>query len=47
MYYWACNDTVLHDFEDRKPQAREVLLIAVMAAIAVVGRMAFFMSATV
>ena len=30
-------------FEDRKPQAREVLLIAVMAAIAVVGRMAFFM----
>lgn len=28
-------------FEDRKPQAREVLLIAVMAAIAVVGRMAF------
>lgn len=30
-------------FEERKPQAREVLLIAVMAAIAVVGRMAFFM----
>lgn len=30
-------------FEDRKPQAREVLLISVMAAIAVVGRMAFFM----
>lgn len=30
-------------FEDRKPQAREILLIAVMAAIAVVGRMAFFM----
>lgn len=30
-------------FEDRKPQAREILLIAVMAAIAVAGRMAFFM----
>ena len=30
-------------FEDRKPQAREILLIAVMSAIAVVGRMAFFM----
>lgn len=30
-------------FEDRKPQAREILLVAVMAAIAVVGRMAFFM----
>lgn len=30
-------------FEERRPQAREVLLIAVMAAIAVVGRMAFFM----
>lgn len=30
-------------FEDRNPQAREILLIAVMAAIAVVGRMAFFM----
>ena len=30
-------------FEERKPQAREILLIAVMAAIAVVGRMAFFM----
>ncbi len=30
-------------FEDRKPQARELLLIAVMAAIAVVGRWAFFM----
>lgn len=30
-------------FEDRKPQARELLLIAVMAAIAVVGRVAFFM----
>lgn len=30
-------------FEDRRPQAREVLLIAVMAGIAVVGRMAFFM----
>lgn len=30
-------------FEQRRPQAREILLIAVMAAIAVVGRMAFFM----
>ena len=30
-------------FEERKPQAREILLIAVMAAIAVVGRIAFFM----
>lgn len=30
-------------FEDRKPQAREILLISVMASIAVVGRMAFFM----
>lgn len=30
-------------FEDRKPQARELLIIAVMAGIAVVGRMAFFM----
>lgn len=30
-------------FEQRKPQARELLLIAVMSAIAVVGRMAFFM----
>ena len=30
-------------FEERKPQAREILLIAVMAGIAVVGRMAFFM----
>lgn len=30
-------------FEERKPQAREILLIAVMAALAVVGRMAFFM----
>lgn len=30
-------------FEERKPQAREILLIAVMSAIAVVGRMAFFM----
>ncbi len=30
-------------FEERRPQARELLLIAVMAAIAVVGRMAFFM----
>lgn len=30
-------------FEDRKPQARELILIAVMAALAVVGRVAFFM----
>ena len=30
-------------FEQRRPQAREILLIAVMAEIAVVGRMAFFM----
>lgn len=30
-------------FEDRKPQAREILLISVMSAIAVAGRMAFFM----
>ena len=30
-------------FEDRKPQARELLLIAVMAGIGVVGRVAFFM----
>lgn len=30
-------------FEDRAPQAREILLIAVMASLAVVGRMAFFM----
>lgn len=30
-------------FEDRRPQAREMLLIAVMTALAVVGRMAFFM----
>ena len=30
-------------FEDRKPQTREVLLIAVLAAIAVAGRVAFFM----
>ena len=30
-------------FEDRQPQARELLLIAVLSAIAVVGRMAFFM----
>lgn len=30
-------------FENRKPQVREILLIAVMAAIAVVGRAAFFM----
>lgn len=30
-------------FEDRHPQARELLLIAVLSAIAVVGRTAFFM----
>lgn len=30
-------------FEDRRPQARELILIAVLSAIAVVGRMAFFM----
>ena len=30
-------------FEDRKPQARELLIIAVLAAIAVAGRAAFFM----
>lgn len=30
-------------FENRAPQARELLIIAVMAGIAVVGRMAFFM----
>ncbi len=30
-------------FEDRRPQARELLLIAVMSGIAVAGRMAFFM----
>lgn len=30
-------------FEERRPQAREILLIAVMSAIAVAGRMAFFM----
>ena len=30
-------------FEDRKPQARELLVIAVMSGIAVAGRMAFFM----
>jgi len=30
-------------FEDRKPQARELIVIAVMAAIAVAGRAAFFM----
>ena len=30
-------------FEERRPQARELILIAVMSAIAVVGRMAFFM----
>lgn len=30
-------------FEDRRPQARELILIAVMVALAVAGRMAFFM----
>lgn len=30
-------------FEKRKPQPREMIVIATMAAIAVVGRMAFFM----
>ena len=30
-------------FEHRKPQARELIVIAVMSAIAVVGRVAFFM----
>lgn len=30
-------------FEDRQPQARELLLIAVMSGIAVAGRVAFFM----
>lgn len=30
-------------FEKRKPQPRELIIIATMAAIAVVGRMAFFM----
>lgn len=30
-------------FEDRKPQAREILLISVMASLAVIGRVAFFM----
>lgn len=30
-------------FENRKPQARELIVIAVMAAIAVAGRAAFFM----
>jgi len=30
-------------FERRKPQARELIVIAVLAAIAVVGRSAFFM----
>ena len=30
-------------FEDRRPQGRELLLIAVLSAIAVVGRAAFFM----
>lgn len=30
-------------FENRKPQARELIVIAVLAAIAVAGRAAFFM----
>lgn len=30
-------------FEERKPKARELIIIAVLAAIAVVGRVAFFM----
>ena len=30
-------------FENRRPQAREVVVIAVMAALAVAGRAAFFM----
>lgn len=30
-------------FEKRKPQPRELIIIATMAAIAVIGRMAFFM----
>lgn len=30
-------------FEDRRPQAREVVVIAVMAGLGVAGRMAFFM----
>ena len=30
-------------FEDRKPQARELIIIAVLSAIAVAGRAAFFM----
>ena len=30
-------------FESRKPQARELIIISVMCAIAVAGRMAFFM----
>ncbi|MDD6795811.1 MAG: ECF transporter S component [Clostridiaceae bacterium] len=30
-------------FENRKPKAREIIVIAVLAAIAVAGRMAFFM----
>lgn len=31
-------------FESRKPQAREVIIISVLCAIAVAGRMAFFMT---
>ena len=30
-------------FEDRKPQARELIIIAVLSAIGVAGRAAFFM----
>lgn len=30
-------------FEDRKPQARELIIIAVLSAIGVAGRTAFFM----
>src|SRR5665648_345509 len=32
-------------FEKRKPQSREIVIIAVMVAIAVAGRAAFFMAA--
>lgn len=34
----------LWSFEKRKPKTREVVLLAVMAALAVVGRVAFFMT---
>ena len=30
-------------FEDRRPQAREVVIIAAMAGLGVAGRVAFFM----